>query len=113
MTDTEDITIEEYASGTATPQLVASRVVTVPLPPEVIEQRQYSTNLAAELVSYKADRDAAIVAIDVAVAAIPNNAFTGASALKTALREIADEMRATRRMFRAGIRDVAALDDGS
>jgi hypothetical protein len=112
MTDTEQITIETYAPGTSTPELLATETITVSIPPDVIEQRAYTTALAAELVAYKADNEALRAACQAAVDIIPNNAFTGASQLKTALREIIDQSRAQRRMFRAAIRDVSALDDG-
>lgn len=108
MTDTETITIEEYRDGV----LVGTREETRTLSPVEIEQRNYTANLTSELAAFKADNLALQTALDAAVAAIPNNAFTGASQLKTALREISDQSKAQRRMFRAGIRDVAALDDG-
>jgi hypothetical protein len=108
MTDTETINIDEYRDGV----LVGTRQETRQLSTEEVEQREYTTALAAELESYKADNLALQTALDAAVAAIPNNAFTGASQLKTALREISDQSKAQRRMFRAAIRDVAALDDG-
>jgi hypothetical protein len=105
---TDTVTVGEYRDGV----LVGSETVEIPTPPEVIEQREFTTALAAELDAYKADNLALQTALDAAVAAIPNNAFTGAAQLKTALREISDQSKAQRRMFRAGIRDVAALDDG-
>jgi hypothetical protein len=108
MTDTRDVPYEKYEGGV----LVESGIESVPLTPEEIEQRDFTANLTTELAAYKADNLALQNALDAAVAAIPNNAFTGASQLKTALREISDQSKAQRRMFRAGIRDVAALDDG-
>lgn len=108
MSDTEIIPYERYKNGV----LVESGTTERPLSPAEIEQRAYTTNLAAELVAYKADNAAMQTAIQTAVDTIPNNAFTGASQLKTALREIIDQSRAQRRMFRAAIRDVATLDDG-
>lgn len=103
---TVTITVTDDATG----QVVATD--TQPVPSAAVEQRTYSTNLAAELTAYKADNLAMQTAIQAAVDTIPNNAFTGASLLKTALREISDQSKAQRRMFRAAIRDVAALDDG-
>ena len=104
---TVTITVTDDATG----QVVTTE--TQPVPSAGVEQRNFTTNLAAELVAYKADNLALQTALAAAVAAIPNNAFTGASELKTALREISDQSKAQRRMFRAAVRDVAALDDGN
>lgn len=92
MTDT--ITIRTYAPGTDTPHLLETRTEEVPIPPDVIEERAYTSGLAAEFVDFKTALDA----------------LTAASGTSKELKQFA---RATRRMFRAAIRELADIDPGT
>lgn len=90
---TVTITVTDDASG----EMLETATHDVPLPQR--EAHTFTAELATEFAAYKA-------ALDLLITTLPNNAFTGA-------RELKDAMRATRRMFRAAIRDVKRIDSGT
>ena len=99
MTDTtpppmDEQTVEIFENG----EMVERRTVAIPKSPEMLEAEEtdaYRTALAAEFAQFK-------VALD-ALTALPNSSFTGAA-------EVKGFARATRRMFRAAIRDLQGID---